>query len=264
MIKRSVESARGKVFYWVSENRKDRTIIFTHGVTGDHTLFHRQIEFFEQDYTVLTWDMPYHGESIIYQNFTHSNAADDMKQIMEQEGISHTVMVGQSAGGFVVQAFILKYPNMVDAFISIDSTPFGMKYYKKSELFWTIHYSDIAKLIPYGYYCKSAAKAVAMTEEARKSFYDCLVKLGKKGMLNAADAVYKDFSNYDEVPFTCPVLLLLGQYDKTGYVKKYNEMWAKETGYPLVIIPEAAHNSNYDNYQYFNQKVYEFLDRVYH
>ena len=60
---------------------------------------------------------------------------------LEKEEITHAVLAGQSAGGYVAQAFVQCYPEMADAFISIDSTPFGMKYYKKSELFWTDHYS---------------------------------------------------------------------------------------------------------------------------
>jgi pimeloyl-ACP methyl ester carboxylesterase len=260
MEKKYIKTARGRVFYWISP-KQEKTIMFTHGVTADHTLFDRQTGFWEKDYTVIVWDMPLHGESRPYSDFTFANLADDMLQILDQEEIGRAVMAGQSAGGYAAQAFIQKYPERAEAFISIDSTPFGMKYYKKSELFWTDHYSDIAKWYPYGSYCTAAAKSASLTEESRQSFYDCLVRLGKKGMLAAADAVYKDFPKYSEVEFQCPVLLLIGEHDKTGYVKRYNDKWAKETGYPLVTIPDAAHNSNYDNYSFFNKTVHEFLNK---
>jgi pimeloyl-ACP methyl ester carboxylesterase len=80
-------------------------------------------------------------------------------------------------------------------------------------------------------------------------------------MLESAEAVYNDFPNYEEVKFKCPVLLLLGEFDKLGYVKRYNEMWNRETGYPLVIIPKASHDSMYDNYQEFNRITHEFLEK---
>jgi pimeloyl-ACP methyl ester carboxylesterase len=259
MEKKSITTKRGTVYYWINKAKGDKCIVFTHGVTADHTLFDRQIAYWSREYTVIVWDMPLHGESRPYQGFTFSNVADDLRMIIMQEGIHHAVMAGQSAGGYAAQAFILKYPDMVDAFIGIDTTPFGSKYYKKSELFWTEHFSDIAKWYPYNYYCKVSAKSVSTTEEAYKIFYDCLVRLGKKGMLESAEAVYKDFPKYEEVKFKCPVLLTIGQYDNTGYVKKYNEMWAKETGYPLVIIPNARHNANLDNYEAFNQITYDFL-----
>ncbi|MGL6107789.1 alpha/beta fold hydrolase [Romboutsia sp.] len=197
MEKKYIKNERGKVIYWINNNNSNKTIMFTHGVTADHTLFDKQLDFWCKEYTVITWDMPLHGES---------------------------------------------------------------RPYKKSELFWTKHFSDIAKLYPYNYYCKVSSESTTMTEESKKSFYDNLLRLGKEGMLDAANAVYKDFYNYEEVDFKCPVLLLIGEYDKTGYVKKYNDMWAKETGFSLVVIPNASHNSNFDNYYFFNNKVYEFLN----
>lgn len=260
MEKKSITSNRGTVYYWISDTRKAQCIMFTHGVTGDHSLFNRQIEFWSREFTLIVWDMPLHGDSRPYKDFTYANLAEDMKAILDQEKILHAVMAGLSAGGFPAQEFYRKYPEMVDAFIGIDTTPFGSRYYKKSELFWAIHYRDIAKWYPYRLYCSLAAKSVSRMQEARQTLYDCLVKLGKKGMLESADAVYKDFPNYEEVIFKCPVLLLLGEFDKTGYVKRYNEMWSKETGYRLIIIPGASHLSNYDKYNKFNEIVYDFLE----
>ncbi|BBF42728.1 beta-ketoadipate enol-lactone hydrolase [Lachnospiraceae bacterium KM106-2] len=266
MEKKQLHTERGDIVYWIHKKQSsEKAIMFTHGVTADHTLFSRQIAYFSKDYTVILWDMPLHGESRPYKNFTFENVANDMKNILDEEEITHIAMAGQSAGGYAVQAFLLQYPNMVDAFIAIDSSPFGRKYYSSMDLFLVKHYKGIAKLYPYHTYCKQASKAAAYTKEAQESFYDCLIRLGKDGMLEAADAVYQDFSNYDEVDIKCPVLLLLGEYDKTGYVRKYNQKWNKEKGYPLEIIPKSAHNSNQDNYRFFNQVVDGFLkENVYH
>jgi pimeloyl-ACP methyl ester carboxylesterase len=57
----------------------------------------------------------------------------------------------------------------------------------------------------------------------------------------------------------CPVLLILGEKDKTGKVKRYNREWAKQTGYPLVIIRDAAHNANVDKPQEVNNCIRKFL-----
>ncbi|PWJ73353.1 UNVERIFIED_CONTAM: pimeloyl-ACP methyl ester carboxylesterase [Murimonas intestini] len=259
MIKKYIDNERGRIFYWDSGQMRECTIIFFHGLTADHTLFDCQLAFWTEKYRVITWDMPLHGESRPYRDFSFANAAEDLRQIMEKEEITHAVLAGQSAGGYVAQAFVQYYPEMADAFISIDSTPFGMKYYKKSELFWTDHYSAIARIYPYKLYCRAAASSSSRTEKARQSFYESLCRLGKKGMMEAADAYYKELPNCSEVIFPCPVLLILGEYDRTGYVSKYTRAWSRETGYPLLVIPDAAHNSNYDNPEFFNQKTEEFI-----
>lgn len=260
MLRKHIENERGRVFYWDSGQKREHTIIFFHGLTADHTLFDCQLAFWMENYRVITWDMPMHGESRPYKNFTFANTAEDLREIMEREGIGHAVLAGQSAGGYVAQAFIQAYPGMADAFIAIDSTPFGMKYYKKSELFWTDHYSAIARLYPYRLYCRAAASSAARSEKARESFYESLCRLGKRGMMEAADAYYRELPGCAEVIFPCPVLLILGEYDRTGYVAKYTRAWARETGYPLLTVPDAAHNSNYDNPEFFNQKTAEFLN----
>ena len=81
-------------------------------------------------------------------------------------------------------------------------------------------------------------------------------------MLQCGEAIFKDFPNYDEVKFNCPVLLVVGEHDMIGYVKKYNELWHSMRGYPLTIIPNASHNSNYDNYEEFNKIVDNFLVNI--
>lgn len=61
---------------------------------------------------------------------------------------------------------------------------------------------------------------------------------------------------------SCPVLLLVGEKDHTGKVKAYNRKWAKRTGYPLIWIPDAAHNSNVDNPIAVNEKIMCFIKNL--
>lgn len=262
MIGKKVSSQNGDIYYWISEEKKDKCIMFSHGLTADHTLFDKQIEFWSKGYTVIVWDMPLHGLSKEYKNFSYTNAANEMKRILDKENIKHTVMVGQSAGGYIVQEFIRMYKDMCDAFISIDSSPLGLKYYKKSDLFFICNFAKFIKLYPYNSYCKLSAKSVARTEEAQESFLNTLKRLDKKSLLKAVDLVYKDFKNYPEVEIECPVLLVVGEYDNFGKVREYNKLWEKDKGYLSITIEGASHNSNYDNYKEFNNKVYQFLSRL--
>lgn len=262
MIGKKICSVNGEVYYWISEEKKDKSIIFTHGLTADHTLFDKQIKFWSKEYTVIVWDMPLHGLSKKYRNFSYANAAHDMKMILDKENIEHAVMAGQSAGGYIVQEFIRRYKDMCDAFISIDSTPLGLKYYSKRDLFFICNLAKIIRLYPYNYYCKVSARGVARTEEAKESFINTLKRLGKKSLLKSINLVYRDFKNYSEVEIECPVLLVLGEFDNYGKVREYNKMWRSDRGYPSITISNASHNSNYDNYEEFNNKAYEFLSQL--
>ncbi|MEM8969566.1 MAG: alpha/beta hydrolase [Bacteroidota bacterium] len=264
MDEKHVTSARGKTHYWIKINDANPStdcVVFSHGLTADHTLFDKQVDFWSTAYTIITWDMPLHGESRPYENFTLGHAAAELKVILAAEKIEKCILIGQSAGGYVSQVFIREYPKMVSAFIGIGTTPLGAKNYKKSDLFWLKHFSTIARWYPYRWYCRAAAKVATHTEAARQNFYQALVKLGKAAMLKATKQVYSDFLRIQtDTEFSCPVLLVIGEHDTTGLVRAYNQQWAERSGFPLVEITEAAHNANFDNSEDFNRVVKDFLD----
>ena len=259
---KSIKTQNGEIYYWLNNNRtnSDVCIVFCHGLTADHSLFEKQIDFFAPKFQILLWDIPLHGKSIPYKNFTFDNVISELNQIIEKECTNKLIFVGQSGGGFISQAFINKYPDKVHGFVGVGTTPFGMKYYKKSELFWVKHFATIAYLYPYSLYSKACSKQVAVTLEAQKNIYQTLVRLGKKGMLNATNAVYQEFLKVKEsVQFPFPVLLTYGQFDKVGLVAKYNQNWAKTINARLKVIKNASHNANYDNPLEFNYILEKYI-----
>lgn len=265
MFERNIQSPKGTVYYWTNEmvTPQKFAIVFCHGLTADHTLFDKQVVHLSAEYKLITWDYPLHGKSRPYEDFSFVNVNEELLTILEQENINKIVLVGQSAGGYIAQSFIQEYKDKVIGFVGIGTTPFGKSYYKKSELFWIKHYSAIAKLYPYRYYCKAGAKAITVTDEARTSMYKTLVSLGKKDMLKAVSAIYGEFLKIeDEVQFNCPILITYGEYDHTGYVKKYSNSWAEKTGHSLKVISNASHNANYDNYEEFNKLLISFVQSI--
>jgi pimeloyl-ACP methyl ester carboxylesterase len=264
MQERHIETPRGNVYYWIRKHKRRPTAatLFLHGLTADHTLFDRQIDAFSEHATVIVADLPLHGKSRPYRDFSFRHAAEDLCKLLKEEGMEKVAVVGQSAGGYAAQAIALFHPEAVDAFVFVGSTPFGSKYYTPFELFFSNRFAAIAKLYPYSLYCRLATKNASATPEGQAAFHKMLVDLGKAGMLEAAEQYYKDFIRYEEAEFSCPVLLTIGEMDVTGYVKKYNEMWRERTGYPFLRIPCAAHNANYDNPEFFNRNVLDFLKEI--
>ena len=82
MIEKFIETADGKVYYWVSENMiKDRkNLFFLHGMTGDHTMFAQQYEYFNDKYNIILWDTPAHGKSRPFNNFDYEICAISVKK----------------------------------------------------------------------------------------------------------------------------------------------------------------------------------------
>ncbi|BCU53213.1 hydrolase [Staphylococcus auricularis] len=265
MIEKSIRSTEGSVYYWTNDINisTEVAIVFCHGLTADHTLFDKQVQYLAHEYKLITWDLPLHGKSRPYRNFSFSNVNKELLAIFKKENINKIIFVGQSEGGFIAQSFANDFKDKVIGFIGIGTTPLGRDYYKKSELFWIKHFSTIAKCYPYRCYTKTAANAITVTDEAKKSMLNSLNKLGKNDMLRAARAVYEEFLKVrDEVQFDCPVLITYGEHDKTGYIKKYCHHWSSQTGHPIRVISHASHNANYDNYKDFNAILVSFVETL--
>ena len=99
------------VHYFVSGSREGEAIVFLHPAFGDHRCFDRQIDYFAQDFCVITVDMLGHGltgvgktkDKIISTPF-------QIAEILMLENIEKANLVGVSLGSLLVQDFALKYP----------------------------------------------------------------------------------------------------------------------------------------------------------
>ncbi len=65
MTEKIYNTPNGKIHYWVSKktNGGEAELVFLPGLTADHRLFDKQIEYFEDSYNVLVWDAPGHAAS---------------------------------------------------------------------------------------------------------------------------------------------------------------------------------------------------------
>ncbi len=86
MQHKTIFAQGGTVHYWVARNENTSDcIVFTHGVTADHTMFEKQIPYFSDNYTILLWDVPMHGLSKPYQKFAYRDTAEILHSILQKE-----------------------------------------------------------------------------------------------------------------------------------------------------------------------------------
>ena len=123
----------GDIHYWVSDSFVPgrTTLVFLPGLTADHRMFQKQIEDFEDKYNLLVWDAPGHFCSRPFTlSFSLTDKAAWLDAIFIREGILNPVLVGQSMGGYVGQAYLQQFPGKLAGFISIDSAPLQRRYLK--------------------------------------------------------------------------------------------------------------------------------------
>ena len=264
------ETASGIIHYWINNIDTDMlTLVFLPGLTADHRLFEKQIDYFKDKYNVFVWDAPAHASSYPFElNFSLMDKAKWLNEIFKKEKITHPVIVGQSMGGYVGQAFAELYPEKLQGFISIDSAPLQRNYLTKIELWLLKRMEPIYRWYPWKSLLKAGAKGTAESEYGRKLMYEMMMtydgnkkryaKLAGHGYKILAEAYEKDLP----YKITCPALLICGEKDKAGSTLRFNKAWHKNTGIPIEWIKGAGHNSNTDKPEVVNELIENFVKQI--
>ena len=262
MERKFTQSMRGKTVYWIHHEQDKPCIVFVHGLIANHRLFDGQLEYFKQRYTVIVWDVPLHGFSVCYRNFTYENCAEELRLLLDLEEIEQAVLVGQSLGGYICQEFAARYPKRVLAFVGIGAAPFGHCFYTGSDRFWLKQVAPLCSLFPKKLLQESIARGATATPQGYDNMRMMLTTSSKEQICQQIEAAYKDvFTRQQPVQFQCPVLLLDGDKDRIGKVAYYNQLWAQHSGYPLQLVANAGHNANADQPQQVNRYIGAFLQR---
>ena len=257
---KSVSSEHGITYYWTNIIQSDIALVFLPGLTADHHLFETQVSCFEDYFKVLVWDCPCHGKSRPYDEFTYANVCYELDRILEIEGISRAIFIGQSLGGMIAQYYIDQHPTKAIGFVSIDSVPFG-DYYSKSDLFWLTQLEWMCKLFPDKILRSSMAKMCGATKNAQKRMLTMIASYSKNELCHLmyiGEAAF--IPENKNLNISCKSILLLGDKDKVGKVAAYNESWEQRTGFPLIMIQGAAHNANDDQPDKVNAIIRDFIE----
>lgn len=267
VVKKTYNTPSGVIHYWINKIEADVvTLVFLPGLTADHRLFEKQIEHFKDKYNLFVWDAPGHASSYPFNfDFSLFDKAKWLNEILEQERIKQPVIIGQSMGGYVGQAFVELYPEKLKGFISIDSAPLQRKYLTNIELWLLKRMEPLYLLYPWKSLLKAGSKGTAESEYGRKLIREIMMvydgdkkryaKLAGYGYKILAEAYEKDLS-YN---ITCPALLICGEKDKAGSTLKLNKAWHENTGIPIEWIRDAGHNSNTDKPEVVNQLIENFI-----
>ena len=105
-------------------------LVLLHGNGEDGGYFAAQIEYFSARYRVIAVDTRGHGKSPRGEGeLTLSRCADDLKELLDDLGLSKVNLLGFSDGGNIALLFALRYPAYVDRLIlnGANLSPRGVK-----------------------------------------------------------------------------------------------------------------------------------------
>ncbi|MCR5108355.1 MAG: alpha/beta hydrolase [Lachnospiraceae bacterium] len=261
----------GDIHYWINKEaiNSDLQLVFLPGLTADHRLFEKQIEYFEGKYSVFVWDAPGHTASWPFRfDFNLMDKARWVDEILVTEGFDHPVIIGQSMGGYVGQAYAQLFPEKLKGFVSVDSAPLQRKYVTGLEIWLLKRMEPVYRHYPWKSLLKTGTNGVATSNYGRKLMYNMMMTYNgdQERYSKIAGHGYRILAEAMEVnlPYEikCPALLICGEKDHAGSCIRYNKAWHKNTGIPIEWIKDAGHNSNTDAPEIVNRLIEELVLEV--
>lgn len=250
------------IHYWVKDNRQSSWIVFLHGAGADHSMFDAQVKANINDYNLLLWDARGHGLSRpVGDSFSMNRLVGDLVAIMTHEKIETAIFVGQSMGGNIVQEILFRHPDKANKVVLVNCTCNTAKL-SHFEKFLLKLSPSILNSLPWKYMIKQIAKASAVKPEVQSYLKQTFSNIGKKDFVKIFSETAKSIHYEQNYRLSRDALLIYGEHDRTGNIKKALEKWAqKDPKCRLIKIPDAGHCSNMDNPEEFNKALSDFLSR---
>ncbi|WP_376093669.1 alpha/beta fold hydrolase [Roseomonas sp. CCTCC AB2023176] len=255
-------------FIAVDHAGKGDLVLFLHGIGGNRTNWHDQIEALSSRYHAAALDARGWGLSDDYDGpLGIDDMADDAVRVMDHLGASSAHVVGLSMGGLVAQHIWYRHPGRVRSLVLCDTSP-GLarsQTLEEREEFLRLREEPLLA----GKTPADIAPGVARTligskapPAALQRLTDSLAVLHKESYLKALRAVTFHEVAGDIGTITVPCLLLVGTEDRLTPPRVHEEMRDRIAGARLVVIPDAGHLSNIEAPGPFNAALLDFLSHA--
>jgi esterase len=241
-----------------------RPLLVLHGLFGSLENWRTLSKTFSRSFAVFAIDQRNHGRSPHSDIFTYPAMAEDLKEFMQQRGLSSAHLLGHSLGGKTAMQLAVAYPEMVNKLVVVDIAP---KAYPPGhdDIFHALYTLDIKAF-------RSRQEAdtqlsATIPDAALRQFLLKNLEREASGTLRWRINLDSIHSNYAEIlkeirtdhPFDKPTLFIKG--GQSDYIRQGDEPLIRQA-FPqaqLVTIPAAGHWVHAEAPQEFARLVLEFL-----
>jgi pimeloyl-ACP methyl ester carboxylesterase len=242
-----------------------QTIIFLHGLVGNHNAFRKEMDELSTDYHVVTYDLLGHGEDRgVEASFTLENLLQQLDQVFQQSGIEQAHLCSLCFSSYIANAYAYRYPTKV-----LSLTHIGGHYNNPSPLFDTFQLLWDTQSLPYEQWINQIASRINWKSPFAKESIEIFTQYAKKMHPSILKQAFQIRLQLDikrilrEIQH--PVLWIMGEYDYL-YKSAIYDLHQVIPHVHYVEIPNAGHVVQayqsrlfVDIYKQFLQKNSEFI-----
>jgi pimeloyl-ACP methyl ester carboxylesterase len=248
------------------EYGQGKTIVFLHGFLESSAIWEDFAQELSAKFRIFTIDLPGHGGSgVLAEEHSMELMAEEVKNILEIEGIQKIMLVGHSMGGYVSLAFAEKYPQMVKGLIMFHSQAAADNDETKKNRDRTIGIiendktSFIKNFIPELF----APDNRKLLNKEINVLIDSAVKTPKEGIIAAIKGMRnrKDRTHVIKAP-GFPVLFLAGKHDTRAPLDQILEQVDHSEKAMVMIFEDCGHMGYLESRDQTLEVIYDFATSV--
>jgi pimeloyl-ACP methyl ester carboxylesterase len=235
-------------------------LLFLHGATADHGMFMPQLTALESQYRIALMDIRGHGCSRPCEAFSVQDARGDVIALLDHLQESEVILIGQSMGGNIAQEVVFHHPDRVKALVMIGSTCNTMRLSFLEK--WSVGLTPaLLRRWPYQNLVDITAKSSGLLPETQSYVREAVSQLSLAEIGQIWEGLVRILHHEPGYRIEHPLLLMHGDRDNTGNIRKVAPKWAKRDPHcRYVVVPKASHVANMDQPEFTNRVLLEFLE----
>ncbi len=235
-------------------------LLLLHGLGADHDMWAPQIESYPtRGYRLLVPDLRGHGESVEADPGTIADWVDDLKAILDVEGVHEYGLLGVSMGGIIAQGLALADRERVRGLVLCD-TFMDLESVGERLLGWAILQSlRVYRILGREQLARLTTSPYKNSPQAAKYFYDATTACDVRQIVRARKAINRVAHKDNLAHLHLPTLHLVGEAAGAYFValnRKVSEAMPDST---LVVLPGGTDPSNLVVPGLFDEQVLSFL-----
>jgi len=255
------------LFYRENGDHSRLPVIFIHGFPFSSGMWIGQLDAVGRNYRAIAYDIRGHGESSVGDGqYMIEGHVDDLIALMDHLQLTTVVVVGLSMGGYIVLRALEKHPGRFRAAVLCDTRSEADTNEAKLKRYASIGLvkENGSEAFAEGFLPLLFAKESFRTGPEAVGMIRHIIKrtspLGIAGTLLALAARTDTTASLAQVKV--PTLILTGEFDSITPPAAAQALHERIPGSELHIVPHAAHLSNLENPDFFNEKLLLFLKRI--
>ena len=257
-------NAGHRIFY-TTAGSQGPWVVLSHSLCCDHTMWEPQIEHLARDYRVLAYDTRGHGASDPWTTpYTLDDLAAEAIAVLDAAGIDRAHFVGLSMGGMIGQTLGFTYPDRI-ASLTLANT--SSRFAPEVAPVWnariaTVRRDGMEAVVGATIERWFTAPFVASHPGLVARISQLIRRTSIAGYTGCARAISTLDLSARISAIRCPVLAIAGRQDPSTTLAMHEDIVRAIPGAELAVLDPAAHLSNFEQTQAFNEALGGFLARV--